>query len=210
MFRVCAHHSSGDTSLGAHLSRLRFSLRSPFSLDAHPLCVRLCLGRPFSLCTHRLCLRLRRSASRFYLMHISCVCPCACVARFHLTHLCLVRVTRFSFAHTSYACACVVPIHLTHVSRVLHRVCGTPTIASRLVWKCSSVLCQDIYHPLHSRFHQVRSYDRNIAVNVWWTHKADFVPRQCDMAPGQTLDNFKFPAQEGGGAGGEGRDRDIL
>ena len=43
-----------------------------------------------------------------------------------------------------------------------------------------------------NRFHQVRSYDRNIAVNVWWTHKPDFIPKDCDMEPNQTLDKFNF------------------
>lgn len=46
------------------------------------------------------------------------------------------------------------------------------------------------------RYHQVRSYDRNIAVNVWWKHKADFIPTDCDMEPNQTLDKFKFSALE--------------
>lgn len=41
-------------------------------------------------------------------------------------------------------------------------------------------------------FHQVRSYDRNIAVNVWWKHKAAFIPQDCDMEPNQTLDKFNF------------------
>ncbi|KAK3735817.1 hypothetical protein QZH41_019916 [Actinostola sp. cb2023] len=46
-------------------------------------------------------------------------------------------------------------------------------------------------------FHQVRSYDRNIAVNVWFKHKADFVPSNCDLAKSkepQTLDKFLFSA----------------
>lgn len=47
-----------------------------------------------------------------------------------------------------------------------------------------------------TRYHQVRSYDRNIAVNVWWKHKADFIPSDCDMEPNQTLDKFKFAALE--------------
>lgn len=42
----------------------------------------------------------------------------------------------------------------------------------------------------------MRSYDRNIAVNVWWKHKADFIPSDCDMEPNQTLDKFKFAALE--------------
>jgi len=41
-------------------------------------------------------------------------------------------------------------------------------------------------------YHQVRSYDRNIAVNVWWKHRADFIPQDCDMEPNQTLDKFNF------------------
>ncbi|KAL9969293.1 hypothetical protein ACROYT_G021492 [Oculina patagonica] len=45
-------------------------------------------------------------------------------------------------------------------------------------------------------YHQVRSYDRNIAVNVWWKHKADFIPSDCDMEPNQTLDKFRFSALE--------------
>lgn len=45
-------------------------------------------------------------------------------------------------------------------------------------------------------YHQVRSYDRNIAVNVWWKHQADFIPTDCDMEPNQTLDKFKFAALE--------------
>ena len=47
-----------------------------------------------------------------------------------------------------------------------------------------------LYHL--NRFHQVRSYDRNIAVNVWWKHKAAFIPQDCDMEPNQTLDRFNF------------------
>lgn len=45
-------------------------------------------------------------------------------------------------------------------------------------------------------YHQVRSYDRNIAVNVWWKHLPDFVPQDCDMEPNQTLDNFRFSSLE--------------
>lgn len=48
-------------------------------------------------------------------------------------------------------------------------------------------------------FHQVRSFDRNIAVNVWFQHKADFVPKKCNMEPGQTLDKFKFSSLEENG-----------
>lgn len=33
-------------------------------------------------------------------------------------------------------------------------------------------------------------------MNVWWKHKADFIPSDCDMEPNQTLDNFKFTALE--------------
>ena len=42
----------------------------------------------------------------------------------------------------------------------------------------------------------MRSYDRNIAVNVWWKHKAGFIPSDCDMEPYQTLDKFKFAVLE--------------
>lgn len=42
------------------------------------------------------------------------------------------------------------------------------------------------------RFHQVRSFDRNIAVNVWWKHKTGFIPQDCVMEPNQTLDKFVF------------------
>lgn len=45
-------------------------------------------------------------------------------------------------------------------------------------------------------FHQVRSYDRNIAVNVWWTHKVNFIPEDCNMEPNQTLDKFNFSSLE--------------
>ena len=48
------------------------------------------------------------------------------------------------------------------------------------------------------RYHQVRSYDRNIAVNVWWKHVAQFIPQDCDMEPNQTLDKFKFSFLEEG------------
>jgi len=41
-------------------------------------------------------------------------------------------------------------------------------------------------------FHQVRSFDRNIAVNVWWKHKTSFIPQDCIMEPNQTLDKFVF------------------
>ncbi|XP_068755514.1 tRNA wybutosine-synthesizing protein 5-like [Montipora capricornis] len=52
-------------------------------------------------------------------------------------------------------------------------------------------------------FHQVRSYDRNIAVNVWWRHKTDFIPQDCDMEPNQTLDKFNFSSlqEEGNNQG---------
>jgi len=53
------------------------------------------------------------------------------------------------------------------------------------------------------RFHQVRSYDRNIAVNVWWTHLPDFVPSQCDQTKKDnipTLDQFHFSALAANGA----------
>ena len=53
-----------------------------------------------------------------------------------------------------------------------------------------------IFHVIILRYHQVRSYDRNIAVNVWWKHIPDFVPQDCDMEPNQTLDNFKFSSLE--------------
>ena len=48
------------------------------------------------------------------------------------------------------------------------------------------------HHNFPNRFHQVRSYDRNIAVNVWWTHKVNFIPKDCNMEPNQTLDKFNF------------------
>ena len=38
----------------------------------------------------------------------------------------------------------------------------------------------------------MRSYDRNIAVNVWWQHKTGFIPQDCIMEPNQTLDKFVF------------------
>lgn len=53
-----------------------------------------------------------------------------------------------------------------------------------------------MFHVINLRYHQVRSYDRNIAVNVWWKHIPDFVPQDCDMEPNQTLDNFKFSSLE--------------
>lgn len=46
-----------------------------------------------------------------------------------------------------------------------------------------------------SRFHQVRSYQRNIAVNVWWKHVPNFVPRKCretKTKDNPTLDKFHF------------------
>ena len=49
---------------------------------------------------------------------------------------------------------------------------------------------------LPNRFHQVRSYDRNIAVNVWWTHKTNFIPKDCNMEANQTLDKFHFSSPE--------------
>lgn len=49
-----------------------------------------------------------------------------------------------------------------------------------------------LYIP-HRWFHQVRSYDRNIAVNLWWLHSPGFVPEDCDgLEPNQTLDKFKI------------------
>jgi len=45
----------------------------------------------------------------------------------------------------------------------------------------------------HRWFHQVRSYGRNIAVNLWWQHNPGFVPNDCDgLQPNQTLDKFNF------------------
>lgn len=42
-------------------------------------------------------------------------------------------------------------------------------------------------------FHQVRSYGRNIAVNLWWHHFPKFIPQYCDgMEPNQTLEKFNF------------------
>ena len=52
------------------------------------------------------------------------------------------------------------------------------------------------HHNFPNRFHQVRSYDRNIAVNVWWTHKVNFIPKDCNMEPNQTLDKFNFSSLE--------------
>ncbi|KAJ7382070.1 hypothetical protein OS493_037406 [Desmophyllum pertusum] len=49
-----------------------------------------------------------------------------------------------------------------------------------------------LYIP-HRWFHQVRSYGRNIAVNLWWQHTPKFVPEDCDgVEQYQTLDNFNF------------------
>ena len=43
------------------------------------------------------------------------------------------------------------------------------------------------------RFHQVRSYGRNIAVNLWWKYTPGFVPRDCDgVEQDQTLDKVTF------------------
>ncbi|KAJ7382072.1 hypothetical protein OS493_037408 [Desmophyllum pertusum] len=43
------------------------------------------------------------------------------------------------------------------------------------------------------RFHQVRSYGRNIAVNLWWQYTPKFVPEDCDgVEQNQTLDKFNF------------------
>lgn len=50
---------------------------------------------------------------------------------------------------------------------------------------------------MYCRFHQVRSYDRNIAVNVWWKHETNFVPSQCAQTKTKdfpTLDKFHFSA----------------
>ena len=39
----------------------------------------------------------------------------------------------------------------------------------------------------------MRSFGRNIAVNLWWQHNPGFVPEDCDgMEPNQTLDKFNF------------------
>lgn len=47
------------------------------------------------------------------------------------------------------------------------------------------------------RFHQVRSYDRNIAVNLWWKHTPGFVPEDCDgFEQNQTLDKVTFTSLE--------------
>ncbi|KXJ22797.1 lysine-specific demethylase 8 [Exaiptasia diaphana] len=51
-------------------------------------------------------------------------------------------------------------------------------------------------------FHQVRSYDRNIAVNVWWKHVSNFVPSQCSQTKTKdfpTLDKFQFSALSANG-----------
>jgi len=47
------------------------------------------------------------------------------------------------------------------------------------------------------RFHQVRSYDRNIAVNLWWKYTPGFVPEDCDgVEQNQTLDKVTFTSLE--------------
>jgi len=47
------------------------------------------------------------------------------------------------------------------------------------------------------RFHQVRSYDRNIAVNLWWKHTPGFVPEDCDgVEQNKTLDKVTFTSLE--------------
>ena len=52
------------------------------------------------------------------------------------------------------------------------------------------------HYATFSRIHQVRSYDRNIAVNVWWdSHKGSKVDTsQCPdkFDPGMTLDKVPF------------------
>lgn len=63
------------------------------------------------------------------------------------------------------------------------------------------------------RFHQVRSYDRNIAVNVWFTHKPGFKPKKCDLYSSkepQTLDKFKFSVLEAQAKGEEQGPVDLM
>ncbi|XP_031567482.1 tRNA wybutosine-synthesizing protein 5-like [Actinia tenebrosa] len=62
-------------------------------------------------------------------------------------------------------------------------------------------------------FHQVRSYDRNIAVNVWFTHKPGFEPQKCDPALNkepETLDKFKFSVLEAQAKGEEQGPVDLM
>ena len=48
-----------------------------------------------------------------------------------------------------------------------------------------------------TRYHQVSSTGRNIAVNIWWKHLHSFVPSKCDnMEKGATLDKFSFTSLE--------------
>ena len=39
----------------------------------------------------------------------------------------------------------------------------------------------------------MRSYGRNIAVNLWWQYTPDFIPKDYDeVEQNQTLDKFNF------------------
>ena len=61
-----------------------------------------------------------------------------------------------------------------------------------------------------SRYHQVTSVGRNIAVNIWWKHLQSFVPSKCDdMPPGATLDQFQFTSLKKNGAADDDDDDDA-
>ena len=48
------------------------------------------------------------------------------------------------------------------------------------------------------RYHQVRSYDRNIAVNVWWNPLLAFNKTDCEENPSltPTLNDFDWPGMK--------------
>eukprot|EP00118_Oscarella_pearsei_P015319 m.137643 g.137643 ORF g.137643 m.137643 type:complete len:104 (+) comp38220_c0_seq30:1245-1556(+) len=65
-------------------------------------------------------------------------------------------------------------------------------------------------------YHQVRSYDRNIAVNVWWNPLLVFNETDCQphlKKPLPSLDDFDWPgmiSKHDGGGGGDDDDDDGL
>lgn len=76
----------------------------------------------------------------------------------------------------------------------MYGVCVFPTALSLILQLLSDKFsaCKSLFSSLF-RFHQVRSYDRNIAVNLWWKYTPEFVPEDCDgVEPNQTLDKVTF------------------
>ena len=66
-----------------------------------------------------------------------------------------------------------------------------------MVWLYSFLSEDQINVFVCFRYHQVRSYDRNIAVNVWWNPLIEFNTSDCDSKDAKvegfpTFDKYKF------------------